>query len=177
MVILVIISLFFASPLSLFFWQHLPLSQLVQFPWRFLALTTFAFAIFVAQLPKKMAILTTILVVIFALPYLKVERTFKSESFYTTNDDTTTVKREYMPRWVKIDPTNRPPTPATVYFPGVKVIMNGQEVEPEVDANGIVKTPGKIVFRETPLRFFADILTVLGIFACVVLLLYRHPKV
>lgn len=171
MVILVLVSLFLASPLSLFFWQHLPLPQLVQFPWRFLALTAFSLAIFAGRLPKKIATLVTVLVIIFTLPYLKIDRAFHPESFYTTNDDTTTVKNEYMPKWVKIDPTNRSIVQQTVYFPGVKVVVNGQEVEPEIDANGIIKTPGPVVFRETPLRLLADLLSLFGILICVMKLL------
>lgn len=163
MVILILISLFLASPISLFIWQHSPLPRLVQFPWRFLALTAFALAVLAGRLQKKLGILIAVVVVISATPFLKTERTFHPESYYTTNDDTTTVQNEYMPKWVKTDPQNRPVEKKTVYFPGIKVIVNGQEVEPEVDDNGIVKTPGPIVFRETPLRLFADALTLFGL--------------
>lgn len=165
MVILVLISLFLASPWSLFLWQHLPLPQLVQFPWRFLAITAFA----VAVLAKKHFWL--LFLIILAIPFLKITPTFHPESYYLTNDDSTTVKNEYMPKGVKIDPTNRPVSPATVYFPGIKVIVNGQEIVPEVDNNGIVKTSGKVVFRETPVRLFADFLTVLGLFVCAIFLI------
>ena len=164
MVILVLVSLFLASPLSAFFWQHLPLPQLVQFPWRFLSLTAFA----VAVLAKKHRWL--LFLIILAIPFLKTTPTFHPESYYTTNDDSTTVKNEYMPKWVKIDPANRPSTPTAVYFPGVKVIVDGHEVEPEISDNGMVKTSSPIVFRETPLRLFADFLTVVGILTCVILL-------
>ncbi len=169
--LLILISLFLSLPISTPIWQYSPLPHLVQFPWRFVSLTTFALAVLAARLPKKIGVVVTILVVILALPYLKVERTFHPESYYTTNDDTTTVKNEYMPKGVKIDPTNRPATPQTVYFPGIKVIVNGQEVEPEVDDNGMVKNPGPIVFRETPIRLFADFLTILGLLVCALKLL------
>ncbi|MBI4099913.1 hypothetical protein HY440_02800, partial [Candidatus Microgenomates bacterium] len=91
--------------------------------------------------------------------------------YYTTNDDTTTVQNEYMPKGVKIDPVNRPSTPATVYFPGVKVIVAGREIEPEIDDNGIVKTPGPIVFRETPLRLVADLASLFGLLLWAILLI------
>lgn len=163
MAILILISLFFALPISGIFWQILPLPKLVQFPWRFLSLTTFALAVFLGRLPKKIAIIATILVIFSAIPFLKVERTFHPEDYYTTNDATTTVQDEYMPKWVKTNPQNRPAESKTVYFPGVKVVVNGQEVEPEVDNNGMVATPGKIVFRETPVRLLADYLTLFGV--------------
>lgn len=163
MVFLILLSVFLALPISTLIWQYSPLPRFIQFPWRFLALTTFFLAVFASRLPKKLGILVAILIIISSMPFLKVDRTFHPESFYTTNDDSTTVKNEYMPKWVKTDPTNRPPIPTTIYFPGVKVVVNGQEVEPEINNNGVIITPGKIVFRETPLHIFADLLIILGI--------------
>jgi len=128
LIFVLIISVFFTLPVSDIFWQILPLPKLVQFPWRFLALTTFALAVLVGRLPKRIAIIVAVLTILLALPFLKIDRTFYPESYYTTNDDTTTVQNEYMPKGVKVLPTQRSETPKTVYFPGIKVIVNGQEV-------------------------------------------------
>lgn len=162
MALLILISFFFALPISLFFWQHFPLPQLVQFPWRFLAITTFALATFVGGLPKRAGIMITFLVILLAVPFLKIDRTFQSESFYTTNDDTTTAKNEYMPKGVKVDPIKKGDGHHWVYFPGVEGVM---------DENGIVAGE-KLIFKETPLRLFADIVSI-GTFIFVLILWKR----
>ena len=76
-----------------------------------------------------------------------------------------------MPKWVKIDPTNRPAERQTVYFPGVKVIVNGREIEPQYDDNGIITTKGEIIFRETPVRLVADLISLTGIIFIIILLI------
>ena len=130
MVVLILISLFLASPLSFWLWQLSPLPKLVQFPWRFLALTAFALAVFVGRLPKKLGIILTILIILSSLPFFKIDRTFKPESYYTTNDDSTTVKNEYTSKWLTQDFKNKPdqevvqlsPTKIRInkmYFPGL----------------------------------------------------------
>lgn len=169
--ILILISLFLALPISYPIWQYTPLPKLVQFPWRFLSLTVFAVAVLSRHLSKRIAFLLAIITIIISIPFLEVTKTFYPEGFYTTNDDSTTVKNEYMPRWVKIDPTNRPAERQTVYFPGVKVIIDGREIEPQYDGNGIITTKGEIVFRETPLRLFADLISLTGIIFIIILLI------
>lgn len=165
---LILISLFFSLSVSAPIWQYSLLPKLVQFPWRFLALTAFAVAVLAKKYPWLL------LVVVFSPPFLQTTPTFHPESYYTTNDDTTTVQNEYMPKWVKVDPTKRPEDPKMVYFPGVKVVVSGAEIEPEIDDNGLVKTPGQIVFRETPLRLFADAVSFAAITFLLVLFLWRR---
>ena len=77
------------------------------------------------------------------------------------NDDTTTVKNEYMPKWVKSDPLGRPQTKSAVYFPGIDPT--------NFDSNGIVRA-NKITFSETTPRLIADIISVVSIIICVALL-------
>ncbi len=169
--ILVLISLFFCLPISYPIWQYTPLPKLVQFPWRFLSLTVFCVAVLASRFPKKIGILLVIITIISSLPFLQVTRTFYPDSYYSTNDDSTTIKNEYMPKWVKIDPTNRPAERQTVYFPGVKVIVNGREIEPQYDDNGIITTKGEIIFRETPVRLVADLISLTGIIFIIILLI------
>jgi len=108
-VALILISLFFALPISTPFWQFLPLPKIVQFPWRFLSLTVFAAAVLIGRLPKKLGIFLAILTIIFSLPFFQVTRTFHPESYYTTNDDSTTVKNEYDSKWLTVNITNQQP--------------------------------------------------------------------
>lgn len=107
-----IFSLFFAVEPSLTLWKVLPVS-FVQFPFRFLSVTilcgAFLSAFVVYAVPKKYKIyLSLILIMIFlisAYPFLSYEQTVKDDSFYFTNEATTTVQDEYMPKWVKQKPT------------------------------------------------------------------------
>lgn len=112
--VLSLVSIFLAVSLSSFFWEIIPVS-FIQFPFRFLSLTilsiSFLAALVIYVLPKKQKIFMTILflvtVSIYAYPQLKVS-SYQNypESFYSTNQDTTTVKNEYMPIWVKNIPTS-----------------------------------------------------------------------
>lgn len=190
MVALVLISLFFALPVSKIIWQVTPLPRLVQFPWRFLSLTTFALAVLAGRLPQKLAILVTIIIVISAVPFLKVERTFHPESYYTTNDDSTTVKNEYRSKWLSVNITNRPaekivqlsPTRLRVYeayFPGLKVYVDGKETVVDYQTNGLVELsvfpgPHTVItrFSETPIHLFADAISLLGLFLVVISLIF-----
>ncbi len=117
--IIFLLSLFLAMPLSSVVWQATPLPKLVQFPWRFLSLTIIclsfltAFSLKTLSLKTQWGIGILILVVFFlsSWPRLnQIKYELRNEEFYTTNEDTTTVKREYTPRWVKNFPANHPGT-------------------------------------------------------------------
>lgn len=108
-------SLFLATPASRILWESSSLEKLFQFPFRFLSLTTFAGGWLVAHvieaLPKKRQHVWTAIgmtaLLLFALPVLlRVSYEKFEEGYYTTNEATTTVANEYMPRWVKILPTS-----------------------------------------------------------------------
>jgi len=110
-----LMSVFFSSPLSAPFWKILPVG-FIQFPFRFLSLTivcvAFLAACIVSASPPKLkmpiVILSLIILAISARPFISPSEFFdKGEGFYSTNMDTTTVKNEYMPKWVKEKPTER----------------------------------------------------------------------
>jgi hypothetical protein len=112
MLIIAITSIFLASPLSSLLWRFLP-SSFVQFPFRLLSLTipsvSFLVAYLVSVFGQKKKILIClifiILIIISTFTYLlpKVYQNFP-DTYYSTNQDTTTVKNEYMPKWVKVIP-------------------------------------------------------------------------
>lgn len=108
------ISLFMANSLSFIFWNFLPVS-FIQFPFRFLSLTIIsvsflsAFAISAVSKNNKIIFSLFILVLTFSgslLFILPKNYQFYPDSFYFTNQDTTTVKNEYMPLWVKKIPNS-----------------------------------------------------------------------
>ena len=112
--VLSLISIFFAMSPSAFLWKILPVS-FIQFPFRLLSVTmlsvSFLAACVIYVLPKKhkifMIVIFLVIVFVYAMPYLKVS-SFQDypDTFYSTNQDTTTVKNEYMPKWVKKVPSS-----------------------------------------------------------------------
>lgn len=157
MVAAIILALFLSSAVSSFVWEATVLPMVVQFPWRFLAVTPFCTAVLVAFLARELSGKGVLalggLLLVLAIPFLKVEREFYPESFYTTNEDTTTVANEYLSRWFRGKVTNRPKSRIevvageatigeedevfaktaavvrvnTMYFPGHRVYVNGKQ--------------------------------------------------
>ncbi|OGG00525.1 hypothetical protein A2Y99_03760 [Candidatus Gottesmanbacteria bacterium RBG_13_37_7] len=104
--------IFFAHSASLPFWNIPPLSW-IDFPWRLLTPLAFLMALMtvflsIHKLTRFIGIILVLLTVIlsyrFATPRTYIQ---KPESFYYTNDGTTTSKNEFMPLWVKQEPTAR----------------------------------------------------------------------
>lgn len=104
-----LISIFLAISQSAFLWKILPVS-FIQFPFRFLSVTilcgAFLAAFIVNKIGKlKIPLILILVAVIFlsAKPYFKQPTVFfdKGEGFYATNEGTTTVQNEYMPKWVQ----------------------------------------------------------------------------
>ncbi|MEK7565420.1 MAG: hypothetical protein AAB506_00025 [Patescibacteria group bacterium] len=165
-VIVSLVALFLTLPQSSFIWQNTPFPKLIQFPWRILSVVVFASAVLSGYLVKinKFFALILILVVVNGLLVLKFNPVERPAGFYETNDDTTTVKNEYMPKWVKVDPKNRAIEKLTVYFPG--------HVVTDFDNNGIIKSNQPVKFAETPPRLAADIVSIIVVILCLSLLLF-----
>ncbi len=118
-------------PISKFLWQILPLNQIVQFSFRLLFLMiisgSFLSAFLLKQLNFRLRIIFGIvlagLLFLFSANLIQPKSFFdKGEGFYTTNEDTTTVKAEYMPRWVKVPPSERPAQK-------VEILQGGGEIQ------------------------------------------------
>ncbi len=184
-------AVFLALPISNFLWEILPLPKLIQFPWRFLAIPTFTIAVvagLIAQKNKYLGIGLLIIFLVIGVSVLRIDRTFEPDNYYYTNDDTTTVKNEYMPIWVKSNPTEKPPVEFQivdgrmqinkVYFPGATVLVNGESVPINYSYNGFVQieVPGsqddvQFKYYEPPLHLIADTISVIAfiivLFLCV----------
>lgn len=112
-IIISAVSIFLSLSLSSFVWNFLP-SSLIQFPFRLLSYIVISGAFLSAYtahiLKNKKGILTLLLLAIIfssSLNFLAPKIFFdKGDSFYSTNEATTTVKDEYMPRWVFEKPTS-----------------------------------------------------------------------
>ncbi len=143
-----ILSLFFSVELSKPLWNFLPVS-FIQFPFRFLSLTilctAFLAAVSISLMAKKLKIITAVILLLLlgfsAKQFISPSAFFdKGDYFYSTNEGTTTVKNEYMPKWVLDLPYRRPDTKVEN--------LNGQEL-----INITTITPKKIllnVYLPTP---------------------------
>ncbi|HVT01648.1 MAG TPA: 6-pyruvoyl-tetrahydropterin synthase-related protein [Patescibacteria group bacterium] len=116
MFVVVAISIFFASSYSELLWAYLPVS-FVQFPFRALSLEVVGVAFLTAFVlnyianPYKIIVGTILLgsLVYFSMNTLLYPKlVINDDSFYSTNEATTTVMDEYMPVWVKNKPSNHP---------------------------------------------------------------------
>lgn len=132
-----ILSLFFASSFSSPLWNVLPVS-FIQFPFRFLSITVicvaFLSAVIVNQLKGNRKIIVIVVFFVFlgfsTMPHTNPIAFFdKGDSYYSTNEGTTTVKNEYMPIWVKNNPEE--------HFGEKVIIINGEIRDLEIKSNRI----------------------------------------
>ncbi len=226
--LLTILSLFFVLPISLSLWKITHIIPFFQFPFRFLSITLLGVSVLSALeielLPKKIKVLGMILII--AIVYLSSWSLFFPkyyqyfpDTFYSTNQDSTTVKNEYMPQWVKSQPTiytdqkvqivkgdgvvtdilfkgsyalsnvilNRDSVIQIniIYFPGWEVKVDGKRVAVSyANSLGLMQFPvssgGHMIqarFIETPIRLFADIISLVS-FGLLGVLVFRrtHEK-
>lgn len=96
-------------------WNLLPVSNLIQFPFRIISLIIPISAFMLGFLlsrekgTKKQILAVTYLIVIFiSASFYLLPKSYQiyDDSFYSTNVDSTTVKNEYMPLWVKKTPSS-----------------------------------------------------------------------
>jgi hypothetical protein len=188
------LPLFFLTENSKWFWDLFKSLQIIQFPWRMLGVFSFSSSVVVALLFKKLGNLQSIysficlfvysfIILIFVFPFLSPESfTDRSPSYYQTNDDSTTVRSEYTPVWVKNLPLNRSDTPVKHYYPGLKFFINGIEQPTNAKSdNGETKPKDsginsrvKFIWSETPLRLLADLTSVVGLL--LVLFLFKRQQ-
>lgn len=108
---------FFALPVSSIFWKSPLLAQLVQFPYRWYAIWLLVgpwlVAAAVSSLKKEKKILSIGVIILLCAftgygQLTGVKSQIREEGYYFTNEATTTVADEYMPRWVMEKPQKRP---------------------------------------------------------------------
>lgn len=221
-----LLSIFLSTTPSELLWKT-PIASLLQFPFRVLALLLLSNAFLAAFTLDYFKGTLRILVFVFILCvttyssfiFLKpAEFADIADAVYATNPDTTTVKNEYMPIWVKQFPksqydhkvellngvgevknliersnfisfesfsnTTRAIRVNTIYYPGWKAYVNKKEVNIEYDnPNGVMEidTPSgeqnvQFIFSETPLRIFANLVSLFAVLILVSYPLLRFIK-
>lgn len=110
-----VISVFLASSFSYLLWNFLPVS-FIQFPFRLLSLSVVCFSFLacfvVSVFSDWKKIFCAILIIFFSIISAEkfifpVNYQNFPDTFYSTNQDTTTVRNEYMPKWVRQIPETR----------------------------------------------------------------------
>lgn len=144
------LSIIFTTRISSVFWSPLHLESLVQFPFRFLSVTAigvgFLAAFTIANWTKKyryvVASLIIILLFISSWSYF-IPKTYQyyPDTFYSTNQDTTTVQDEYMPSGVKQLPLVHP----TKVFIAYGTIQNLKDKQSHIAFTVITSQPETIV--------------------------------
>ncbi len=138
-----IIIFLFVLPISGFLWAFIPFTNLIQFPFRLISLLiillTLQLGYLLSLIKKGNKILISgvflILIYISAKPYLlPKDYQYLPDSFYSTNQDTTTVRNEYMPKWVK-------EIPQEMALSRVENINGNEKI------NTLEITPNKILFQ------------------------------
>ncbi len=116
LILISFISIFLMSRLSSSFWSAVPFVSVIQFPWRLLSVIVFTASYLVAfvidenkykykwRLASIIILASIISTILYTKPASFVDR---PDSFYSTNEDSTTVKDEYLPLWVKEKPVIR----------------------------------------------------------------------
>lgn len=209
--IIYILSLFFALPISELFWSNQIVAKLFQFPYRFLAINIFVAPWLIAEvihrfLLKRKLFLYILIMLIISPVYriTKIETISRSEGYYTTNEATTTVADEYMPYWVIDKPNKHAQNKIdfyqgngeinlkkistqkilaeiqakedsqiqinSIYYPGWGVMVNDIPVQINYqNSQGLIRfflPKGnhviKAEFRETPVRFLADVISLIS---------------
>ena len=113
--LLVFFLIVFANTkLSAVLWQNLPAADIIQFPWRMLAIVVFIAAFLTAYLiesaKSKMLLASLVIAAAVAstLTYIRpAVAVDKGDDYYATNEDTTNVRDEYLPLWARDKPTGR----------------------------------------------------------------------
>lgn len=130
-----LLSLFLSVSLSSFLWEIFPLQAFVQFPFRFASLailsTSFllSFAIFKYKGKVKMLFVVFLLSIIFlSSRFYLVPRVVQDlpDSFYSTNQDTTTVRNEYMPKHVSEIPNSMPNSKIEILKGNAKIVSESK---------------------------------------------------
>lgn len=129
--IITVCSFLLTFALSELLWKYTLLQTYIQFPFRFLAIPALLGPLFIAELfqkiPKrKRYVYFIVFVCLWIVGIYSIQKNIsyvnREEGFYTTNEATTTVQNEYMPKWVIKNPTIRPVSVVELVSGDAKVI-------------------------------------------------------
>lgn len=108
LLIIFLVSALLMTNKALFFWKNMPYVDIVQFPWRLLSVTTFISAFLASHLvdavrkKKLIGLLIIVSSILLTFSYTTPKAFIQNnDGYYATNEDTTAIRDEYLPIWVK----------------------------------------------------------------------------
>lgn len=142
----ILVSVLLATPLGGAFWAVPSIAVLIQFPIRMLAVSTlfapWVIAWSVERFYSRRIVPAGLFIFIWILWGVTIvraiERVARNEGYYMTNEGTTTVRDEYMPRWVANIPGSRSPQRLIIRSGRGSIVyeyLNTQRVVAHVEAS------------------------------------------
>lgn len=128
-----LISFILMFPQSEIVWK-LPIIGMIDFPWRLMLLVCFSLSFLAGSITlisygKNIAIILAILAIIIYFPIVSVKNTiYYPDSYYETNDATTTSNNELMPIWVLTKPTNKPYSKVILKGSIKNIVYNSKQI-------------------------------------------------
>ncbi len=192
-----IISLFLVLPYSRLFWEVMKPMEFLQFPWRFLLLSSFFLALICGSLfyfiNKKLGREFTILLSVGAILLLMVSNlklfapqryNASSASSYVTKESlfiTSKISDEYMPKDFSPKPHNLAEVSEEIaYFPAWEVYADGKKIQTYSDHGRLAfKSDSKnieIKFVQTPIEKIANVLSLVGIGLAFTVIIYERKR-
>lgn len=135
------LGVFFSSILSGFLWTSKTLTDIVQFPFRFQTLLLLSGPWITAFLlqgkkPRMQLFISLVIVVYFGIfgfqRMQSVKSVVREEGYFTTNEGTTTVLSEYLPKWITNIPQYRS-AKRLEFFKGKGEILKGTVTTQKID--------------------------------------------
>lgn len=125
LLVISLLILFANTKYSGFLWQNIPFVDVIQFPWRMHSILIFitAFlAAYVTESADRKNLLASLVIaaaitstILYTKPVKFVDR---QDNYYSTNEDTTNSRDEYLPLWVKEKPDKRAQIKLKLLGPG-----------------------------------------------------------
>ncbi|MBI5449515.1 hypothetical protein HY948_04350, partial [Candidatus Gottesmanbacteria bacterium] len=119
-IIIFLMSIFFTTSNSQFFWERLKILQKLQFPWRLMALSTFSGAVLIAQIlheipNKRISILITIFALLTSISMARIQKPINiSDADAFHHEGTTALHAEATTIWTAGDPASTAPEPIQI---------------------------------------------------------------
>lgn len=138
-VLSLILQIFIVSLLlfsfSSFIWSNIPLLSEINYPWTLLAIIMFLISLVIGYMPainKKMMFISIVFAffaLLYVFPHAKPQsRVDRGDSFYTTNQATTTSSNELMPLWAKTQPVKGPDKKIENINGGEKIVITKENL-------------------------------------------------
>lgn len=182
--VLSLLALFLTHGKSEFLWQTIPGLPFVQFPWRFLSMSTLFLSLaagFVAVILSR-----KIFIILLLLQLLLLNFSFyRPDIWLNLNDNQyfsgklwdeqrSSALSDYWPKTAGPSPTQFAPPNTIVYFPGWTSIIDGLERPVFPDSQGFVTSTG-LVFKDTFVRTLGNVISGLSVIGVISWVLFR-PK-